>query len=118
MSQERRTAARVLITTAVRVETARGILRFQCLNLSTGGIYLESEKPLAVGTEIKLKFDLPGQGPVEAQGVVKHHNPLVIEEPGTGEQILHGMGIAFLRIEGVGSQALAEQVKQLTLRGR
>lgn len=118
MGSERRVLPRAFIRTAVRVETLRGIQRYQSLNLSAGGMFLETDKPLPVGTQIEMKFDLPGAGAVHAKGVVKHHQPLLIEEKGTGQKELLGMGIAFLRLEGEGSQALAEQVKQLTLRTR
>lgn len=116
MALERRTAPRVEIDTAVRVETARGIKRYNTLNLSTGGMYLECSSPLPVGTEILLKFDLPGAGKVEAQGVVKHHKPMVVKDAGQTETVLRGMGIAFLRIEGAGAQELADQIKALTLK--
>lgn len=115
MGAERRTAPRVEISTAVKVETARGIQRYKSLNLSTGGIFLESEKPLAVGTDLILKFDLPGSGAVQAKGVVKHHHPLLIFVEGVGQKVLQGMGIAFVRIEGEGSQDLAEKIKKLSL---
>lgn len=116
MGQERRTAPRFEITTKVKLESPRGIQRYNSLNLSTGGIFLESPKPLTIGTEITLKFDLPGAGAVDAKGVVKHHHPLVIFVEGVGEKVLNGMGISFLRIEGEGSQALAEQIKKLSLK--
>ncbi len=115
MGEERRIAPRFEVTTKVKVESPRGIQRYQSLNLSTGGIFLESDKPLAIGTELVLKFDLPGEGAVLAKGVVKHHHPLIVTAEG-GQKVLQGMGISFLRIEGDGSQALAEQIKKLTLR--
>ncbi|MFH1809137.1 MAG: PilZ domain-containing protein [Pseudomonadota bacterium] len=118
MGVERRVMPRAFIRTAVRVETTRGIQRYQSFNLSAGGIYLETDKPLPVGSQIDLKFDLPGAGAVQAKGVVKHHQTLLIDEKGSGQSELHGMGISFLRIEGDGAQALAEQVKQLTLHTR
>lgn len=116
MGQERRTAPRFEVETKVKVESPRGIQRYTSLNLSTGGIFLESEKPLPVGTEITLKFDLPGSGAVQAKGVVKHHHPLLVFIEGVGQKVLQGMGIAFLRLEGEGSQALAEQIKKLSLK--
>lgn len=40
------------------------------LTISIGGIFIESKDPLHLDQEIKLKFNLPGYGTIEAKGVV------------------------------------------------
>jgi len=116
MADERRSSPRFLVTTKVRLESGRTIQRYTSINLSSGGVYLESESPLAIGAQVFMKFDFPDAGAVEAHGVVKHHYPFLAEDPGLPVKELRGMGIAFVRVEGDGAQALADQIKALTLK--
>ncbi len=46
--------------------TSRG----KSLTISIGGIFIETNVLLPLNEEIKLKFNLPGYGPVEARGIV------------------------------------------------
>jgi uncharacterized protein (TIGR02266 family) len=105
----------VLVSTQVRVEVGSLIQRYTSINLSSGGVYLECETPLPIGSRVRLRFTLPGAGQVEAQGTVRHHRPFFVKE-GKNERTLRGMGIAFERVEGDGAQALADQIKILTLK--
>jgi len=116
MSEERRREPRILVETKVRLESGRSIQRYSSLNLSSGGIFLETGTPISVGSQVFLKFDLPDAGPVEAHGTVRHHSPLLVQDPGMPERELHGMGIGFVRVEGEGAQHLADQIKALTLK--
>lgn len=55
-------------------------------NLSLGGVFVKSDNPLPVGTEIKISFNIPQFGCyVESAGVVVHN----------GTQENPGMGIKF-----------------------
>ena len=117
MKEERRQSPRVRIETEVRVESGARIDRFTSFNLSSGGIFLESERPLPVGAQVVLKFELPDAGLVLAEGEVRHHTPVSAADRGDVKRPVRGMGIAFLRVEGAGALALAEQVKKLTLMG-
>ena len=116
MGDERRAAPRVLISTTVRIEAGRAVQRYQSINLSSGGVFLETAAPLPIGSQCLLRFEMPGAGKVEAQGAIKHHQPLLVEDPGTPPRELPGMGISFVRIEGAGAQALADKIKELTLK--
>jgi uncharacterized protein (TIGR02266 family) len=57
---------------AVQVEyrTASSFLIAFSINLSRGGIFLETSQPVAVGTTVALQFAVPGATPVQATGVV------------------------------------------------
>jgi len=116
MADERRRTPRITLQTAVRVEAPRGLSRFKSLNISSGGIFLETNSPLPEGTRVQLRFDLPGHGQVDAEGVVKHVGTQVFDDPQGGEKKIMGMGIAFVRIAGDAAQALADKVKELTLK--
>jgi uncharacterized protein (TIGR02266 family) len=57
---------------AVEVEfrTTGAFLVAYSTNLSTGGVFLESDSPLPIGSTLNLKFTVPGSGPIELQGTV------------------------------------------------
>ena len=59
------------------------------LNISLGGIYLESASPLPIGVTVQLRFQLPTQPePVEVAGDVRW-----VVKKGAGDQ--SGIGIRF-----------------------
>ena len=65
-------------------------------NISTGGLFLETEAPLPVGTELQLRFTFPDSGErLEILGSVRWVNAVHTE----GETPNPGMGIEFLSIE-------------------
>ena len=67
-------------------------------NLSTGGVFFDSAIPHDLGTEMTLKFTLPGSKEmVVARGKVVSHSD---QEDGLG------MGVKFISIEGDGKQRL------------
>ena len=62
----------------------------QTLNISLGGLYLESASPLPIGTTVQLRFQLPTQPePVEVAGDVRW----LVKKEGPGEK--SGIGIRF-----------------------
>src|SRR4029077_10085686 len=61
----------------------------QTLNISLGGLYLESASPLPIGTTVQLRFQLPTQPePVEVAGDVRW-----VVKKGAGDA--SGIGIRF-----------------------
>ena len=62
----------------------------QTLNISLGGLYLESASPLPIGTTVQLRFQLPTQPePVEVAGDVRW----IVKKEGPGDK--SGIGIRF-----------------------
>ena len=67
-------------------------------NLSTGGVFFDSAIPHDLGTEMTLKFTLPGSKEmVVARGKVVSHSD---QDDGLG------MGVKFISIEGDGKKRL------------
>jgi len=113
MTSERRLQPRHLLETPVRIEFGSAILRYQAINISAGGVFIECPKPLPVGSALVVRFEIPGAGKVVAHGEVRHRQPLVVSQPGQPERSLPGMGIMFNRIEGDGAQRLVDFIKTL-----
>ena len=55
---------------AVTYRTQGALLVSYSVNLSRGGIFVESETSLPVGTEVVLQLDVPSIGPIDLKGVV------------------------------------------------
>jgi uncharacterized protein (TIGR02266 family) len=61
-------------------------------NISVGGVFVLARKLEAVGTEVRVKFSLPGlEGAIEASGRVAW----TYSQGGTRDQNSSGMGIQF-----------------------
>ena len=63
------------------------------LNLSKGGLFIQTDSPLPEGTPLTLELSVPGEGaPVLLNGLVAWSRRAIDDEPG-------GMGIAFQGLE-------------------
>jgi uncharacterized protein (TIGR02266 family) len=85
---------RIPFSVEVEYRTASSFLVAYSANLSKGGIFLETPAPLAIGTELALKFTVPRFGTVEVRGLVCWVRPI----PQEGKPA--GMGIEFEQLDG------------------
>ena len=71
-SQDRRLHARIPISVRVRIEYTGREFTANSVNVSAGGMFLESEQKLPVGTRLRLKFSVPiiAKYPFRAEGEV------------------------------------------------
>src|SRR6478735_432613 len=67
---EGRRQPRLPISLKVQYRTAGAFLVAYSINLSKGGIFLETATPLEIGEHISLNFEVPGAGEMQAEGVV------------------------------------------------
>jgi len=96
----RRRSPRVLVRVLVDFESSDTYLYDYSNNLSEGGIFIETEKPYPVTTEITLRFTLPGIDRVfEARGKVAWLNVEYEGRPRPVEGIARGMGIEFVQMD-------------------
>src|SRR5579864_3480994 len=84
---------RLPISLEVAYRTAGAFLVSYSVNLSKGGIFLETSQPLEPGESVSLKFEVPGEGPLEVEGVVAW----VRTDDPTG--LPNGMGIQFAELD-------------------
>ena len=82
---------RLPISLEVAYRTAGAFLVSYSINLSKGGIFLETATPLSIGEQLTLKFDVPGVGPLEVVGTVAW------VRSGSHDGLPDGMGIQFDR---------------------
>lgn len=80
------------------------------VNISTGGLFLESENPLPVGTPMTLEFPLPGrEQPVICQARVAWINA---EGCSARLRLPNGMGMQFLDLSLNDMQAIRDYIRQ------
>lgn len=101
--QERRASKRVSLVTQIRtvVEGQLQTLVGYSKNISSGGIFIETETPAEKGTELVLRFKLQPQGEIlEARAVVTYR---------LGDA---GMGLRFVDLPGSVRQAIEAFVQE------
>ncbi|MCW5828583.1 MAG: PilZ domain-containing protein [Deltaproteobacteria bacterium] len=90
------------VTVQITEAEGEGHLLFTSVNLSLGGVFLESELLLEVGSILKLAFRLPDSDvPTEASAVVVR----VSDEDSLG-RMQPGMGLEFTSMAPAGRMAL------------
>lgn len=77
-------------------------------NISEMGIFIYSENPLAVGTELELRFGRDGEPPLEVRGTVAWVNPVR-----GGDDINPGMGIRFENLTPEAREQIVDLVQAI-----
>lgn len=96
---ERRQFRRVPVSLVINYETLDQFFEDYALNISLGGVFIRSKKPLDIGTRLKIKFNLPELNDmIETTGVVAH---VVNQDDGDC-----GMGIRFDDLDGRSKQLI------------
>jgi uncharacterized protein (TIGR02266 family) len=96
---------RLPISLEVAYRTAGAFLVSYSVNLSKGGIFLETQSPLEPGESVTLKFEVPGEGPLEVEGVVawvRSNDP---------SGLPNGMGIQFAALDARYGDVIDEMVR-------
>jgi type IV pilus assembly protein PilZ len=93
MSQDDRRQPRLPISLKVAYRTAGAFLVSYSVNLSKGGIFLETQTPLAVGETVSLEFEVPGAGELHVDGLVAWIRQ------GSTDGMPDGMGIQFNELD-------------------
>jgi type IV pilus assembly protein PilZ len=86
---------RIGLALEVSYRTAGAFLVSYSVNLSKGGIFLETNTPLPIGTELGLRFNVPGvDGTIDVRGVVAWVRAVAADDRPPG------MGVEFENLDG------------------
>lgn len=100
---ERRRERRVPVQIQIQYKTVDGFFQDYIRNISLGGIFIETEKPLPMNTKLRVEFCLPEmEDPITADGIVVH----TLRVGQTGNPTVIGMGIRFSDLETTSKQLL------------
>jgi uncharacterized protein (TIGR02266 family) len=95
----------------VAYRTMDGFITDWAVNISKGGLFVNTRSPLAVGSEIRLIVSLPSSAfPFDLQGKVTWVN-----EFDNAANLVPGMGIEFIGIDDEQKLKIAEFVEKLRL---
>jgi type IV pilus assembly protein PilZ len=109
-SLNRRRSNRFEVTWQVDCETEDTFLYAYITNISEMGIFVKTEKPLAVGTELVLRFAPPAtEKTFVLRGIVQWINPV---RP-LGENLNPGMGIRFQSLKPDDRELIVEAVRTI-----
>jgi uncharacterized protein (TIGR02266 family) len=96
---------RLPISLEVAYRTAGAFLVSYSINLSKGGIFIETAQPLEPGEQLTLRFDVPGAGELEVAGMVAW----VRQQSADG--LPDGMGIQFDELDSRWGDVIDEMVR-------
>jgi type IV pilus assembly protein PilZ len=103
--EERRSHERFETSYAVDYTSGDTFLFAYLQNISEMGIFIRTDTPMEVGTELKLRFQVADQEPLLVEGEVIWVNPY----RESGDNLNPGMGVRFKRL----TSELREQVVDL-----
>jgi len=105
----RRAHERVRLPLRVAYRSTGSFLISYTVDLSRGGLFLETAEPRSVGSELELRLDIPGVGEeIRLQGVVVW----IQREPAPGKPM--GMGIQFQEVEASFGNVIDQLVRHFS----
>lgn len=92
---KQRTSDRLQHELLVAYRTVDGFITDWAVNISRGGLFINTDKPLPVGSTVRLVVALPGtQFPFDLAGKV-----IRVSEPGNDAGQTPGMGVEFVDVD-------------------
>jgi type IV pilus assembly protein PilZ len=108
-AEGRRSEERFDVRWAVDCKSEETFLYAYITNVSSLGLFVRTEHPLAVGTRIHLCFSPDGVGPFELVGEVAWINP----HHRNGSNPNPGMGVRFLGLEAEDRERLVDVIRTI-----
>lgn len=90
---EKRKYPRVPISVKVTNLSSGNFTYYQASNISAGGMFIKADEPLSVGSELRLRFSLPGAEDIKVHAKVVRNQS---GDPAKG--VPSGMGIRFIDV--------------------
>lgn len=105
---EKRKDERIEVELKVGYRTIGSFITDYIINISKGGIFINTTKPLPVGTKIRILFSIPDIPlPFDLMGIVRWINPV-----GHSSHSVPGMGIEFLEMDEVVKKRIERFINQ------
>ena len=98
----------------VKIEAPRKTYRFQKLFVSPGGLFVPTDASLDRGTQLTVRFDVEEQSVVAHAEVWRLLNATQALDRGIQDGDT-GLEMRIVRMDGDGSQILAEHIKKMLL---
>jgi type IV pilus assembly protein PilZ len=109
---DRRKSERVDLLVRVTYQSVDELFSEFARNINEGGVFIETDTPMELGSTVALEFKLPGsEEPVEVEGVV------VRRSSGDDGDEAPGMGIEFGDLNSSSRQRINDLVRRLRTNG-
>ncbi|AEH45170.1 type IV pilus assembly PilZ [Thermodesulfatator indicus DSM 15286] len=106
---EKRKCERIRHVFRVDYSTPEALFNEFAENISEGGLFIQTNNPLEIGTEIVIEFMLPFMDePIKVKGRVEWHTNL----PGVNKNP-PGMGVSFQKLSTEDKEKINEVVRKL-----
>ena len=106
--QKRREDPRVDVDLEIQYRTAQEFTAAYAKNISGGGVFIRTQQPLPLNSEVQVRFTLPGVSrPFVVHGLVVWTNP----HP-SRSSFPPGMGIKFMELAPEAEEIIARFVKE------
>ncbi len=90
-------------------EDSEGVLYFFSTDISAGGLFIQSDTPIKLGTQVFLRFSLtPRAKPIQATGEVVR----VMRDESDADDSKVGIGIRFIYIHPLDRQLIQDFIAQ------
>jgi type IV pilus assembly protein PilZ len=107
---ERRNSPRAEFVVRVNYQTVDSLFSEFARNINDGGIFVETDAPQPIGTNVELEFKLPGADrPIEVIGNVVRS----VSTDQVGSDGVSGMGIEFENLDSDVRQQINEIIQKL-----
>ena len=106
-ASDRRRSHRRQLVVRVQYETVDELFSEFTSDINDGGLFIETDSPQPLGTEVSMRFDLPGQNrPLVTVGRVVRVNNGSNDDPA-------GMGVEFEALDGEASSVINDLIRSL-----
>ena len=107
-SSDRRIQRRLPIRITVEYSDLEDFLTDYTANLSIGGMFIETEEPLGVGTRFRLRFTVPSRSaPIDTIAEVRWSQARSADSP-----LSPGMGVRFRELAPADREAVQDMLSQ------
>ena len=114
-SQERRKFPRILVRALVDYESPDTYLYDYSTDLSEGGIFIQTDKPLSKGTPLKIRFTLPNVDKVfEVKAKVAWLNQERLKKGKPSKKLPQGMGIQFDMMDEADRAEITKYIREVS----
>lgn len=102
VSGKTRHEARIPVSVTVSHESVLSLRQDEAINISSGGLFFKTDRPMPVGTMLYMSLEIAaGEPPLKAVGEVVWNRPVGGPDPA-------GVGVSFIQIEENERERLAK----------
>lgn len=119
-NQSKRAAERRDFKVQVQVQHESQLQKFYSKNISSGGIFLQTEDLIPIGNELQLSFSIPGRKqPLKVSAKVVRHHKMQGMDDNFNPTNINGIGLSFVNLSSEDQNTIDQYItgKGLAVQG-